>query len=105
MKIEVLSAAFPLGNFFGGIHAEGHPWWQAALGHGGPSNPRPGNFQAPFEIPDKWDFGHGNYLQTNQPTPVISIPVDVPPNGSNAPAAGNNWQAAWTAAFVSTRFR
>lgn len=104
---EVLSTAFPLGNLFAGIIAAGHPWWHAALGRGGPSSPRPGNFQAPFEIPDNWDFGHGNYLQLDPPpTSTIAIPTDVPPNGSPEPAGGaSGWQSAFSAAFVSTRFR
>src|SRR5208337_3801347 len=88
-KDGVLSAAFPLGNFFAGIIAEGHPWWSAALGHGGPSKPLPSNFQAPFEIPDNWNFEHGNYLQVDtQAAPVLPIPTDVPPNGSPEPALG-----------------
>jgi hypothetical protein len=106
-KDKVLSAAFPLGNFFAGIIAEGHPWWHAALGHRGPSHPLPGNFQAPFEIPDNWSFGHGNYLQIDPaPVPPIALPQDVPPNGSAQPAGGaRGWQEAWSAAFSSTRFR
>jgi hypothetical protein len=106
-KDEVLSAAFPLGNFFAGIIAEGHPWWHAALGHRGPSHPLPGNFHAPFEIPDNWNFGHGNYLQIDPaPVPPIVVPADVPPNGSAEPAGGaRGWQEAWSAAFSSTRFR
>jgi len=104
---EVLSAAFPLGNFIGGIIAAGHPWWHAALGHGGPTNPRPANFQAPFEIPDGWEYGHGDYLRTvPPPTPVFPIPTDVPPDGSPLPNDGPpGWQAAWSAAFSSTRFK
>jgi Alpha/beta hydrolase of unknown function (DUF900) len=101
---KVLSTAFPLGNFFGGVIAAGHPWWSAALGQGGPSSPRPSNFQAPFEIPDSWDFNHDDYLQLDPPSPSIMVPTDVPPDGSSKPGA-NYWQAAWTAAFVSTRFR
>ncbi|HEV2202855.1 MAG TPA: alpha/beta hydrolase [Bryobacteraceae bacterium] len=108
-KDEVLSAAFPLGNFVAGIIAEGHPWWRAALGHRGPSKPRPGNFQAPFEIPDNWNFGHGDYLRIDSPPPlppVIALPTDVPPDGSARPADGTRgWQAAWSAAFSATRFR
>jgi hypothetical protein len=106
-KDEVLSAAFPLGNLLAGIIAEGHPWWHAALGHTGPSSPRPANFQAPFEIPDNWNFGHGNYLQIDAPpTPSIAAPTDVPPNGSPEPAGGaRGWYEAWSAAFSSTRFR
>jgi Alpha/beta hydrolase of unknown function (DUF900) len=101
---KVLSTEFLLGNFFGGILDAGHPWWRAALGQGGPASPQPSNFQAPFEIPDNWDFGHGDYLQLDPPSPSIVVPTDVPPDGSSKPAA-NYWQAAWTAAFVSTRFR
>jgi len=101
---KVLSTAFPLGNFFGGILAAGHPWWRSALGKSGPSWPRPDNFKAPFEIPGNWDFGHGDYLQLDPPSPSIVVPTDVPPNGSSRPGA-EYWQAAWTAAFSSTRFR
>src|ERR1700733_3753260 len=101
---EVLSIAFPLGNFLGGILAKGHPWWHAALGQGGPSRPWPSNFQAPFEIPDNWNFRHGDYLQIDPPSPTINVPTDVPAEGSPHPGA-NYWQAVWTAAFVSTRFR
>src|SRR3984885_12013984 len=92
---KVLSTEFPLGNFFGGILDAGHPWWRAALGQGGPASPRPRNFQAPFEIPINWDFGHGDYLQLDPPAPSILVPTDVPPEGSSKPRA-NYWQAAWT---------
>ena len=106
-KDPVLSAAFPLGNLFAGIIAAGHPWWRGALGRGGPSHPWPGNFHAPFEIPDNWNFSHGNYLQIDPPpTPLIAIPTDVPPNGAALPAGGAvGWQETWSAAFSSTRFR
>ena len=106
-KDTVLSMDFPLGNFFAGIIAEGHPWWRAALGHVGPAQPWPANFQAPFEIPDNWGFVHGNYLQIDQPpVSTVAIPTDVPPNGASAPAQGaTGWQEAFSSAFVSTRFR
>jgi hypothetical protein len=106
-KDQVLSAIFPLGNLLGGIIAAGHPWWHSALGHGGPSNPWPGNFQAPFEIPDNWNFGHGNYLEVDPPpAPSIAVPTNVPPNGTDKPANGTlGWQEAFSAAFSSTRFR
>lgn len=106
-KDTVLSQLFPIGNFFAGIIDAGHPWWRAAIGHAGPAQTWPGNFQPPFEIPDGWDFNHGNYLQINQPAaPGLPLPVDVPPQGTPAPdgnAAG--WQGAFTSAFESTRFR
>ena len=88
-KDEVLSMAFPLGNFVAGIIAEGHPWWRAALGHTGPAQPMLANFISPFEIPDNWKFEHGNYLQIdNVPVPVLGIPTEVPPNGSPQPSSG-----------------
>jgi hypothetical protein len=113
-KDEVLSALFPLGNVLGGILTVGHPWWHGALGRSGPSQPGPANFQPPFEIPDVWEFGHGNYLQIDLPNaPALPIPTEVPPQGSPIPApdvdlAGNpitGWQEAFSAAFVSSRFR
>jgi hypothetical protein len=106
-KDDVLSVLFPLGNLLGGIIAEGHPWWHAALGHCGPSSPRPANFQAPFEIPSNWEYGHHHYLQIDPPPPpLIPMPADVPPDGSDVPVAGaRGWQEAWSAAFCSTRFQ
>ncbi len=104
-KDSVLSMDFPLGNFFAGIIAEGHPWWRAALGHCGPKKPWPANFQPPFEIPDDWKFEHGYYLQIDQPEPAsLPLPVNVPPQGT-APPTDKGWQEAFSSAFASTRFR
>ena len=104
-KDEVLSACFPLGNFFAGIIAAGHPWWRAALGQSGPTMPWPANFQAPFEIADGWTFGHSNYLQIDDPEPpALRLPVDVPPQGT-PPPPGTGWQESFSSAFASTRFR
>jgi hypothetical protein len=106
---EVLSLAFPLGNFFAGILDAGHPWWHSALGRSGPSNPPPVNFQAPFLIPDDWEFGHGSYLQVDPPAPppppfLVPLPACVPPQDTLPPANGEpGWQQSWSAAFVSTR--
>jgi len=103
---KVLSMLFPLGNLLGGIIAEGHPWWHAALGHSGPSTPRAVNFQPPFEIPSNWKFDHGDYLKSDPASPSISLPEDVPPDGTCEPGGGSDgWQEAFTAAFCSTRFR
>lgn len=104
-KDEVLSALFPLGNFIGGIIAEGHPWWHAALGHTGPANPKPGHFQAPYQIPNNWGYGHHDYLRIDAPPLQIPPPMDVPPDGSPEPSGGApGWQEAFSAAFCSTRF-
>jgi len=104
---DVLAAAFPLGNFFAGIIAVGHPWWRAALGHTGPAGGSPANLTAPYQIPENWGYGHGNYLQIDLLLPpVLPIPTNVPPDGSPEPAAGAvGWQEAFSAAFASTRFR
>jgi hypothetical protein len=106
-KDTVLSELFPLGNLIAGIIAEGHPWWRSALGRSGPSKPRPGNFIAPFHIPDPWTFLHKNYLQIDPPpVPALTLPVDVPSNTSPPPAdEAAGWQESWTAAFSSTRFQ
>jgi pimeloyl-ACP methyl ester carboxylesterase len=103
-KDSVLSKAFPLGNFFAGIIAAGHPWWRAALGHCGPVVPWPANFQAPFLLPDDWKFEHSNYLQIDSPEPAPwPLPVNVPPP-STPPPTDKGWQEAFSSAFASTRF-
>jgi hypothetical protein len=106
-KDEVLSLAFPIGNLLAGILTEGHPWWRAALGRKGPTSPRPANVLAPWLIPDNWDYGHGNYLEVVTPPPApITESTNVPANGAPLPENGaDGWQEAWSAAFVSTRFR
>jgi hypothetical protein len=105
-KDAVLAAAFPLGNILGGIIAAGHPWFHTALGRTGPSKPWPANFQAPFQIPDNWDYGHHNYLEVDASPPTILVPEDVPPQGTAEPADGEKgWTEAFSAAFASTRFR
>lgn len=101
---EVLALAFPLGNLAGGILTTGHPWLRDALGRGGPS-PAPDHFRPHFEIPSGWEYGHGNYLQVDPPSPVtISLPQDVPVEGTAPPSSEDGWQSAWSAAVTSTRF-
>jgi hypothetical protein len=104
---EVLSLAFPAGNFLAGILTAGHPWWHSALGRTGPVDPMPSNFQAPYEIPDNWSFGHGDYLLVDPPIALpLPLQTDVPPNGTPEPAGGApGWESSWSAALVSTRFR
>lgn len=108
-KDEVLSLAFPMGNLFSGIIAAGHPWWHAAIGHAGATTPWPDNLQVLYMIPDCWNYQHSNYLKVDLPTvqpPVLPIPTDVPPQGADFPADGvAGWSEAFSAAFVSSRFR
>jgi len=106
-KDTVLGLLYPLGDPLSGILDVGHPWFHGALGRGGPADPRPSNLRAPFEIPDGWEFDHGDYLRVAPPSPgPIALPVDVPPQGASYPLAGaGGWQESWSSAFASTRFK
>jgi Alpha/beta hydrolase of unknown function (DUF900) len=106
-KDEVLALAFPLGNLLGGILDKGHPWWHSALGRDGPAKPTPANFDAPFQIPQNWDYGHHDYLQIKPPyTGATAGDEDVPPESSPFPLGGAaGWQEAFSAAFVATRLK
>jgi alpha/beta hydrolase family protein DUF900 len=106
MEDDVLKWAFPLGNFVGEIVGKDHPWWQSALGRTGPATP-PAHFDPPFQIPDGWNYGHGNYLGLTGPNPGTIAPPENVPSGGQEPWPGNNnsQPRSWSAAFVSTRFR
>lgn len=111
-KDEVLSFAFPLGNFLAGILDKGHPWWHAALGHCGPKLPGPASLKAPYMIPDGWNYQHGDYLRIDNPEPPsIALPIEIPPQNSDPPLIGSDgqktqgWQESFSAAITSTRFR
>jgi hypothetical protein len=95
----VLKLAFPVGNTLGGIIYRGHPYWHGALGHDGPDTAFPGNLRSGWQIPDNWKYGHGDYLG-GQPPP-LAMPVTVPPKGAPLPGP----KPAWSAGFVSTRFK
>jgi len=102
---EVLRWAFPLGDLVAEIVDHDHPWWESALGRFGPSKP-PMHYQPPCEIPKGWDYGHGNYLQTQPPAPAAIAPPTVVPEDGECPLGGvDGWQEAWSASFVSTRFK
>jgi len=120
---DVLKWAFPLGNPISGIFAEGHPYWQAAIGREGPASnpPAPGRLDVVCTVPDSWDFGHGDYLPPS-PAPAgykslaYPLPIGAPATTAvpeaHTPAgyetAPNQWAAywksGWSAGFASTRF-
>lgn len=104
---DVLKLAFPLGNFAGGIMDQGHPWLQAALGRTGPLPiaAAPSSFQGPWQIPDRWEYGHHHYLQVVPlSTEPIAAPIDVPPQGADEPIDGiPGWEQAFSAAFAASR--
>jgi len=111
---EVLKWAFPAGNTFAGIVTRGDPYWHGALGRYGPNPPdQPSNLFKTPNIPDSWAFGHHSYINCSGPAvgpptesgPLFPPPLSIPPQGTLAPTNDLNWQPAWAAGFISTRFR
>jgi hypothetical protein len=97
----VLEFAFPIGNLLGGIISRGHPYWHAALGREGPETVNGVHLHSGgWQIPDGWEFGHGDYLPSMPGVPM-AIPVNVPPQSTPLPAGLN--KSAWSAGFISTR--
>jgi hypothetical protein len=96
---DVLKLAFPIANPLAGIITRGHPYWRCALGLDGPNSPYPSNLRSGWQIPDNWHYGHGDYLG-GTPPPLLP-PVDVPQQSTPPPDS----KPAWSAGFVSTRFR
>jgi hypothetical protein len=104
-KDEVLEWAFPIGNFAAEIIGRDHPWWQSALGRTGPRT-RPDHFQSPYQIPDEWNYGHGDYLRVDPPAPAVLAPgIMIPPSGPKPLGGADGWQEAWSASVVSGRFK
>ncbi len=111
---EVLKLAFPLGNPVAGFVTRGDPYWHGALGRYGPNPPdQPSNLWKTPNLPDSWNFGHGSYINFSQPPAgrpesgaFFPPALVVPSQGSPTPVNGStlNWQPAWAAGFVSTRF-
>jgi hypothetical protein len=105
---DVLKWAFPAGNLASGIVTRGDPYWHGALGRYGP-NPanQPANLSQTPNLPESWNFGHHSYINSNGAVsgpPPLAVPLTVPPQGTAPPYTATNWQPAWAAGFVSTRF-
>ena len=100
-KDWVLEFAFPVGNFLGGIVSQGHPYVHAALGRDGPARADLTNLRPGWQIPNKWDYGHGDYLPDKAGT-KLPPPVDIPPPIPKPATPGD--KPSWSAGFVSTRF-
>jgi hypothetical protein len=110
---DVLKWAFPVGNPLAGIISRGDPYWHEALGRYGPNPPdQPANLNKTPILPDTWNFGHGSYIDCATPAagvtesgPFFPPPLVVPAAGAPLPNPQLlNWQQAWAAGFVSTRF-
>ena len=106
---DVLKLAFPAGNLLGEILMHGHPYSRTALGREGPARPVPSNLQvAAWQIPDGWDFGHGDYLPSGKIAAAFPLPVAVPGPDTGVPvdehaAASAGWKPAWSASAVATQ--
>jgi hypothetical protein len=101
---EVLALAFPIGNPLQGVVTRGSPYWHAALGRAGPPTTLDGKVHLGWQIPDGWDYGHHNYLPELMPArDPLPIPISFPDPGSEPSLVFDEWQAAWSAAMLSTR--
>ena len=105
---EVLKLAFPAGNFASGIVSRGDPYWHGALGRYGPYPvDQPANLCKTPNLPELWKFGHHSYINSDCSVPgppPYPLPLTVQPQGTAPPSNAMNWQQAWAAGFVSTRF-
>jgi hypothetical protein len=108
---DVLKLAFPAGNLLGQIFMHGDPYDRTALGREGPSRPVPPNVHVEgWQIPDDWEFGHGDYLPGKKIAEGFTLPVAAPgpdtgiPVDEKAPAS-EGWKAAWSASAVATQVR
>jgi Alpha/beta hydrolase of unknown function (DUF900) len=112
---DVLALAFPLGNLLQGIIDCGHPYYHAALGREGPAQPYPSvpALQPNWQIPGNLDYGHHDYLPSEQLIAEFPLPVDIPPDQGPVPPVGTppqlaepeQWKPAWSAAFAATRYK
>jgi hypothetical protein len=108
---DVLKWAFPAGNLASGIVTQGHPYWHGALGRFGPDPPgQPPELQPSEILPDSWDYGHFSYINCTPSARAAEsgtfgpLPLVVPAVGAAKPSSALNWQQAWAAGFVSSRF-
>jgi pimeloyl-ACP methyl ester carboxylesterase len=102
---DILRWAFPIGDFAGELVNRDHPWWESALGRFGPKVPPP-DYVPPCQIPSAWNYGHLDYLRTDPAAPAsIAPPTAVPATGLLPLGGVPGWQQAWSASFVSSRFR
>jgi len=102
----VLQFAFPIGNPVGEIVMHGHPYFQSALGREGPFDFT--DIPAPclhWQVPDTWDYGHGNYLPGSQRCTPMPPPCARPGDKDPQPANPPDWKPGWSASVISTQFR
>jgi pimeloyl-ACP methyl ester carboxylesterase len=101
----VLENAFPIGNLVGGILMHGHPYFRKALGREGPRSVAGLDAQYQlWQIPDGWNYVHGDYLPGNKVDPRIPPPMLVPAGNDPLPKNTNDWKACWSAGVIATKF-
>jgi pimeloyl-ACP methyl ester carboxylesterase len=102
----VLQFAFPIGNLFGELVMQGHPYTSRALGRDGPETTIGLAAECrSWQIPTGWKFGHGDYLPGSvldlpfpfPPPQAVPGPHDVPPR----PTPG--WKSSWSASALRTQ--
>jgi hypothetical protein len=115
---DVLEWAFPAGNSLSGLVQSGLPYLHQALGREGPADPfpSPNNIHVDWQIPDRWNYGHGGYLP---PQPFASNPIPYGPlsgfPATNLPAPpefapeplradATLWQPGFSAAIQTSRW-
>ena len=106
-KDRVLELVFPIGNLLAEIIMHGHPYFSTAIGRNGPAGPIPVDQRGgAWQIPDGWDFGHGDYLPSAPGVPFVPPSLIGPlPPAADAPAPSNvpaPWKPSWSAAAVSS---
>jgi len=104
----VLRFAFPIGNVAGEVIMQGHPYFNAAIGRKGPAQPLPLDKRGgAWQIPDGWDFGHGDYLPSQadaEPLPPSKIqPLPPAADAAEPGQASAPWKPSWSAGAVSAQ--
>lgn len=103
-KDLVLKFAFPIGNPIGQLVMRGHPYFETALGLEGPESPIPiAQRGGAWQIPNGWDYGHGDYLPDGPIAHPVAPPVQAPGPGSGQPSTVKGWEPAWSAGAVATQ--
>jgi pimeloyl-ACP methyl ester carboxylesterase len=102
----VLHYAFPIGNPVGEVVMQGHPYYRRALGRKGPNSSLA--IQAPCErwqLPENWDYGHGDYMTRSATSPAMAPPVLNPAPDAAQPTSLEGWKPGWAAGVIATQCR
>jgi hypothetical protein len=112
LQDRVLELAYPGGNLIGGLIERDDPNVKAALGRLGPIEPMPRNVLPNPRLPSFWNYGHTDYMTTDQVNGDFTLPVKIPaPDTQELPggmlpamAPGDTWKPCWSPAFAATRW-